>query len=458
MSRPRVLWHYVAARRRRFADRADLERRQADRLRRVLAAAPRRYPFYAGLLGVAPPVAPRALTELPILGKAEVIEHFAALNTRGVTLAECLAAGRSAEAGRDFGTRLRGLSVGLSSGTSGRQTAFLTSGAERDRWAGEVLARALPDGLRAGARVTLVLRAGGPLYESVDGGRVSFRFVDLAAEPDRIVADIRRSEPTILVAPPSVLVLVAAAGGVRPQRVFSVAEVLEPQDERAIEAGLGVRVDQVYQAAEGLLGMSCAVGRLHLAEDLVVIEREAVATDRFTPVVTDLFRVSQAVLRRRVDDVLVAGPGECSCGSPTAVVERILGRADDVLWLARDAGSGAGFGLPEGADSGAGPIAPFFPDFVRAAVLAAAEIDDFRVVQTGADRIRLATRPAAGYEAARAGLLAAFTRAGFASVRIEPGEFEPHDPLRKLRRVRREVDVDSGNVRPVAEIEPGRSR
>jgi putative adenylate-forming enzyme len=435
VSRARVLWHYAHARRRRFADRAALERWQEARLRRVLAAAPRRYAAYAG-------TAPRSLADLPVLDKPDVLAQFSGLNTRGVDLAECLAAARAAERGRDFGTTLRGLSVGLSSGTSGRQTAFLTSPAERDRWAGEVLARALPDGLLAGARVTLVLRAGGPLYESVDGGRVQFRYVDLALPLAELAEQVEAARPTVLVAPPSVLVLLARAGVRLPlRRVLSVAEVLDPHDRATVEEGFGLRVDQVYQAAEGFLGISCVRGRLHLAEDLVVVEREPVpggdegvggTGERFVPVVTDLFRTSQAVLRRRLGDVLVAG-SPCPCGDPRQVVDEVLGRADDLLWL-------------PGAD-GTRPR-PVFPDFVRAAVLAVPGVEDFRVRQTAPDRITLAVRPPVVFAAARASLAQAVAREGAGTVAVDEGVVEPEGRLVKLRRVRRDPGVPTGLPAP----------
>lgn len=438
MSRARVVWHYARARRRTFADRAALMAWQDRHLRRVLRLAPRRYAFYAG-------TQPRTLGDLPVVDKADVLARFADLNVRGVGLDECLAAARAAERGRDFGTTLRGLSVGLSSGTTGRQTAFLTSAAERDRWAGEVLARTLPDGLLAGARVTLVLRAGGPLYESVDGGRVSFRFVDLALDEERLLDEIRAADPTVLVAPPSVLVAVARAGvGVRPGRVLSVAEVLDPHDAAVVEDGLGVRVDQVYQAAEGFLGASCALGRLHLAEDLVVVEREDAGGGRFVPVVTDLFRSSQAVLRRRVGDVLVPDDDLCPCGSPMLAVREIVGRSDDVLWLPRRGGA-PGDAL---AVAGGGDVQPvlgsFHPDFVRAAVLAVPEVDDFRVDQTATDVLRLAVEPATAYDAARRSLELALAGAGLAVPSVVPGVVEPRDPLVKRRRVRRDPAVPAG--------------
>ncbi len=420
MSRARVLWHYTWARRRRFADRAALERWQQARLQTVVRRAPSRYPYYSG-------TSPRELTDLPIVDKAQVLARFADLTTTNISLEQCLAAARAAEAGREFGTTIRGLSVGLSSGTSGQQTAFLTSPAERDRWAGELLARALPDGLRAGARVTLVLRAGGPLYETVDGGRVSFRFVDLALPIDELLDQVRRSDPTILVGPPSILVLVAQAQlGLRLSRVFSGAEVLDPHDATVIEVGLGVPVDQIYQAAEGFLGMTCAAGTLHLAEDLVVVEREPVGDGRFVPVVTDLFRRSQAVLRRRMGDVLVEA-GDCPCGDPRVAVAEIAGRTDDVLWLPR-------------ADDPA-TSAPFFPDFVRAAVLAVPQVRDFRLVQRAADRLDLAVEPPDQYPAARSSLVQALQRAGVTVPLVEPVTIEPRDPQLKLRRVRREAHV-----------------
>ena len=127
MSRLRVVAHYLRARRRRFADRDALEAWQRRRLDRQVAAAPRRYAYYAG-------TAPKVLADLPVLDKATIVEHFAELNRLGLPLDTALAAARAAEAGRDFSTTLRGVSVGLSSGTSGRQSAFLTTAAERDRW------------------------------------------------------------------------------------------------------------------------------------------------------------------------------------------------------------------------------------------------------------------------------------------------------------------------------------
>lgn len=432
--RAAVLAAYLRARHRRFADRAALEAWQAARLRTVLAQAPTRYPFYRGL-------EPRRLADLPVIDKSVVVEHFTALNDRGLELADCLAVARAAEARRDFSATLAGVSVGLSSGTSGRQSVFLTSPSERVAWAGNILARALPRGLLGGARVALVLRAGGPLYESVGSGRVAFHFFDLARPPEEHLAGLAAFAPTVLAAPPHVLRVVAqarAAGElvIAPERVFSVAEVLDPHDRAAIAAGLGVRVDEIYQATEGFLGISCVHGRLHLNEDLLVVEREPLDETgrRFTPVVTDLFRTSQAVLRLRLDDVLLAADQACPCGSPTVVLEAVAGRADDRLLLPH---------------AGTARLEPFYADFVRGAVLAAPGVADFQVVQVDPGTVRLAVEPAAAWPGAAAGLTAAIAAAGLTAPRVEASALSGRAPLEKLRRVRREFpEPRPGGVAP----------
>ncbi len=114
--------------------------------------------------------------------------------------------------------------------------------------------------------------------------------------------------------------------------MYSIADVLDPDVEERISEAFGVRVGQIYQATEGFLGITCRQGRMHLNEDLAVIETEQVGPGRFVPVITDLYRQTQAIVRYRLEDVLVEGSG-CDCGSALRVIERIEGRQDDVLQL-----------------------------------------------------------------------------------------------------------------------------
>ena len=333
-----------------------------------------------------------------------------------------------AERERDFSPMVRGYTVGLSSGTSGNRGLFVASPEERAEWAGAAIARVLPDrlpGLRL-QRVAFFLRANSNLYESVGSRRIQFRFFDLAGEFAAHLDALRAQDPTVLIAPPSMLRLLAqeklrGALKVQPRIVVSVAELLDPVDEGFIRRAFGVLVQQVYQATEGFLGASCSYGTVHLAEDVAVFERELVpgsSEGAFQPIVTDFRRRSQPIVRYRLDDVLVPRRTPCPCGQVTTALDRIEGRADD-LFLLGDA------------------RAPLFPDFIRRAVmLSDARIDDYRVRQHAPDALSLWVAPSEAYLAAHSALFALFAEHGV-RVSITRGEAPAKDLLRKLRRVER---------------------
>ena len=366
-----IVWHYGRCRH-GWPPRtvAALRRRQQRQLRRCLRRAARHYAYYR-------PWAGRPLAEWPVLDKAEYLAHFAELNAPGLTLAACRAMAQAAEASRDFRPQLPGgLSVGLSSGTSGQQGVFVLSRGERLAWAGAMLAKALPHGLLGPPhRIALFLRANNALYETVGSRQVRFGYFDLTRPLPALRAELAAFQPTVLVAPAYVLRLLAEAEtqqplGIRPARIFAAAEVLEPTDQAVIAQAFAQPVHQIYQAAEGFLGISCAHGRLHLNEDLLLVEREYLdaASGRFTPIITDFTRRTQAIIRYRLADVLVEAAAPCACGSPHLALERVEGRCDDVLVLA--------------AATDGRPV-PVFPDFVRNAVLqSSAHVADFRCEQT----------------------------------------------------------------------------
>jgi putative adenylate-forming enzyme len=80
-----------------------------------------------------------------------------------------------------------------------------------------------------------------------------------------------------------------------------------------------------------------------LNEEYVLFEREWLdaARTRFVPVVTDLYRSSQPVIRYRLNDVLLPRSAPCECGSPLLALDRIEGREDDTLWLPTAHGTSA---------------------------------------------------------------------------------------------------------------------
>ena len=172
---------------------------------------------------------------------------------------------------------------------------------------------------------------------------------------------------------------------IRPERVVSVAEVLEPQDESRIANVFDVPVHQIYQCTEGLLALSCSRGSLHIQEDIVAIQLEPAAREessaspdgsapRWIPIVTDLWRHTQPIIRYRLNDVLSLSSDRCGCGSAFRVISRIEGRCDDICYL-----------LTLSGDS-----RPFFPDALRRMVLLAhAGIEDYQVFQDRLGQLRV---------------------------------------------------------------------
>jgi phenylacetate-CoA ligase len=312
-----------------------------------------------------------------------MMKNFDTFNTRGISKDEAMDVALAAERSRDFAPTLRGLTVGLSSGTSGHRGLFLVSPKETAAWAGTILARTLHRLPPPGYRVAFFLRSNSNLYERVNASRrIRFRWFDLMMPLAEAVAALNEYRPSMLVGPPSLLRVLAgerAAGrlNLEPERLLSVAEVLEPQDREYIESVFGIPVHQVYQCTEGLLAATCPAGRLHVQEDLVALQYEPVAprdTCRVTPIVTDLWRGVQPILRYRLGDVLHLDPSPCTCGSAFQVVRQIEGRCDDLCFFINSDG------------------APrvFFPDMVRRMILLAhSGISDYAVEQEGAGHLRV---------------------------------------------------------------------
>ncbi|MFB2556630.1 F390 synthetase-related protein [Herbiconiux liangxiaofengii] len=426
----RARWGY------RFSSRKRLEAWQRRRLRAYLRLA-RRAPFYAE----------RRAKDFPVTDKTTMLHHFDGLNTRGVLFADALSAGLEAERSRDFAPTVAGdLTVGLSSGTSGRRGAFLVSPRERMLWAGTVLARVLDAEavgrlLRPWAApltIAFFLRAGGNLYESVASSRVRFRFFDLTENLDAQVEALARMAEAgervdVLVAPASVLRALAerarTAALPRPGLVVSVAEVLEPDTAALVTEVWGVLPRQVYQATEGLLALPCDAGALHLNEETVWFDREWLDAERtrFVPVVTDFERRTQIIARYRLDDVLridPAAPERCACGRVTTVLAGVDGRADSVLALPSIDGR---------------RTVEVFPDVLRRAMaLESARFADWRIRQRGLDvHVALADAAPDAAEHVDRALEAVFTAAGARSAVVHD-DWLPTDPSVKLRRIVRE--------------------
>ena len=464
-----------------------LRRYRDERARRIVAYAAKHSPFYRQHwdgYDLADWV------NLPTVDKAAMMANFDTFNTRGVTKDETFAVALHAERSRDFApTVRRDVTVGLSSGTSGHRGAFLVSRSETAMWAGTVLQRVLHRIPRPGYRVAFFLRSNSNLYERV-GGRVRFRWFDLMTPILEAVAALNAYAPDLLVGPPSLLRALAETTErglltIRPERLVSVAETLEPQDKATLETIFGVPVGQVYQCTEGFLAATCSAGRLHMNEDLVAVQYEGLVGEEFaaprnltpqpplragegesmhrrhfataypvwlplsgterglggevpgrgegkrvSPIITDLWRRTQPMIRYRLGDILTleedATP--CPCGSGFQVIRAIEGRCDDVC------------NFP---DAATGEPRRFYPDTIRRMILLADDrILDYAAIQDAPGNlfIHLTIADGAGYPEVRDNVRRSatdiFARYGCRASRLEISEGLPQaQPGIKRRRV-----------------------
>ncbi len=405
---------YLRTRRlaRRLRSRADIERWQQSRLDRLFRNVLLGLTFYADRHA-------RRLDDLPVIDKAMLMSRFEDFNRLRLTAAEGwrdLAAG--GRHGRHF--------VGASTGTSGNRGLYVISEAERWRWLGTMLAKTMPRLRRA--RIALILPLDTSLYDTARRSFLDFRFFDLKLGLEACAEAAAAFDPDTVIAPPKVLRLLAESSApfARLRHIFSAAEVLDPLDRAVIERRFGVVIREIYMATEGLLGVACEHGTLHLSEDTMKFEFEPVAdSDLVTPIITDFSRETQAIVRYRMNDLLRLSDKPCACGSPLQPVTQVEGRMDDLLQL-------------PAADGGLRLVTP---DILRNAVVSAdPRISDFRLAQTGRDTLVLSlldALPADALEAAQAGVAARLHALGIAA-RIEVVTLPALEvSARKLRRVER---------------------
>ncbi|WP_411345010.1 F390 synthetase-related protein [Paenibacillus sp. WLX1005] len=394
MSVLRIVYHYwqTRQRRKRWNSREALERWQEWQVQRHIQWVRAHSPFYRRLWNG---MSDGEWRDFPLIDKRIMMEHFDLLNTIGITREQALDTAQQAEQTRDFAPVWNGVTIGLSSGTSGNRGIFLVSPQEQDAWTGNVLARLLPGSLRERHRIAFFLRANSNLYESVQRGSLQFRYFDLTLPMERHIADMQQYGADIWVAPPSLLRMLAQAAQdgkltVQPSKLISVAEVLDPLDRQYIQQTFQQKVHQVYQCTEGFLGTSCEHGTIHLNEDVVHIEKEYIDDERrrFMPIITDFSRRAQPIVRYRLNDILTEAAEPCACGSVCTAIERIEGRYDDILYIRP---------LPQrhsdrqadgtGADE---KYIPLFPDLVTRAIIAASpDIQHYRAIQHDVDRLEI---------------------------------------------------------------------
>lgn len=403
-----ALTAYFSAR--RIRTRAQLDKIAKARLAKWLRSSVPKVPFYAV-------PAPKALTDMPVIDKAVLMTDFAAFNRAGITADAGWAA---FEGPRQIGD----LIVGASTGTSGNRGLFVISQAERFRWLGTILAKALPEFWRTRHRVAVLLPLNTPLYDSANRvSRLNLQFFDIGTD---CAADLRRFDPTVIIAPPKVLRLMAEQEvRVRPTHIFAGAETLDALDRPVIEAYFALTLGQIYMATEGLLAVSCPLGMLHLCEDTMHFELPQAGDDPDLRevIISDFSRETQIMARYRMHDLVRLGP-PCPCGLPHQSVAEVVGRKDDCFVFD-------------------GRV--ITPDLLRNAVVDAdRRVTDFRIVQTGAAQIDVTVPEGVEAAAVQRAVAHVLQRKGVAAdVDVRCATIAPSMD-RKLRRVERRFTGPSG--------------
>ncbi len=168
-------------------------------------------------------------------------------------------------------------------------------------------------------------------------------------------------------------------------------------DRSLIEQEFGIPVASTYQCAEALrIGFCCEQRRgFHLSLDAVAVRlvddegRDAPPGVPGHVVISNLTNRATVFLNYRLGDVAAFSQTPCACGRTLPVLEALLGRSDDLLWLSK--------GRPMHALA----VMPPLQSVVG--------VHQVQVVQHALERftVRAVSKPGADEDAAAAGLIQA---------------------------------------------------
>jgi phenylacetate-coenzyme A ligase PaaK-like adenylate-forming protein len=347
---PRLLFAIRELRKHENWTRSQLAASQAIGLKQLRGYAYAHSPFYQkfhqGLMD-------RPLTELPILTKAMLMEHFDELVTDPSIRLERVREFASGNA--DQRLFLDRYWVTATSGSSGHPGFFLFNEQE---WA-TVIASFARGQEWSGARVNPLKRRKMATVASISPWHISSLVTGTAKTPltpsiriaassplADIVKQLNMWQPNLLIAYASMARILAEeqfAGQlhISPDQVFTSSELLTDEMRRRVKAAWGDEPFNQYGATEtaNIAAEYKSCRHMHVFEDLVLVE---VVDEKYRPVprgeygtkllVTTLFSRTQPLIRYEINDGVRLSAGPCSsCGLPFAFIDGIQGRVEDVL-------------------------------------------------------------------------------------------------------------------------------
>jgi phenylacetate-CoA ligase len=326
------------------------------RLARLIEVARRESPLYARRAGAA-----RRLEDFEPIGKAELMDHFDAWATdRRITRRSAEAHLRSAAPGDAW---LGRYVLWTSSGTSGHPGLFVQDAASVAAYDALDALRLRPGGplqpplglWGLGRHFAYVGAIGGPYAGHVNLQRLQRMGPALwAPRLDRIsvlepmvhiATRLQALEPDVLITYPSCATALAQMQldghlALRLDELWLGGEQLTGTQRRQLVGTFACPLRNSYGASEFYaMAFECALGRLHLNDDWVVLEgvddrgRPVPAgTFSHTTLLTNLANRTQPLLRYELTDRVRFDPAPCPCGGALPVID-VQGRGDDVLRL-----------------------------------------------------------------------------------------------------------------------------
>jgi phenylacetate-CoA ligase len=170
--------------------------------------------------------------------------------------------------------------------------------------------------------------------------------IDCLLAPEEILCELRRFRPDVFTGFAGVLSRLAQSVGdgdrliIRPRFVVTGAEVLTPLMRRQISEAFRAQVFDTFGAHEfKLIAWQCKeTGEFHTCDDSLIIEvlrdgRPAAAGERGEMVGTNLHSFAMPFIRYRLGDIVTKGSETCSCGQPFSTIKAIQGRMIDYFLL-----------------------------------------------------------------------------------------------------------------------------
>ncbi|MHA1203868.1 MAG: F390 synthetase-related protein [Candidatus Heimdallarchaeaceae archaeon] len=359
-----------------------LQRYQENRLKKIVDYSVKNSPFfkrYYSNYNI------NDVFNLPTVNKHIMMENLSEYNTVGFTKEELINFCLEVERSRDFSKRYKKYNVAMSSGTSGNKGIVITSPKEERYLKAAFFAR-FPFPRTLKLNIAFILRVSTPAFNINKFGQKLTHF-SLLDPLEEIVENLNSLQPNILSAPPSMLNLLADEYSegklcIKPKKIISYAEILYPDIRKKVEETFGIRIDEIYQASEGPIAMTCKHGSLHINEDLLVLQtlnEDGSPTEKgelcHKLIVSDLYKTSQPIIRFELNDMIRIRTEKCTCGSGFRIIDEIVGRTDDLLI---------------GVNSSTGQVHYIFPDYIRRAIISSSEqVIEYQAIQTSKNRLEI---------------------------------------------------------------------